>query len=187
NRLPFALASGLRGQYAEIVFNDQHRFNTGQTPTAYGPWPIFQFSDGTSFGGGAGVSIFNYSLPIYVTSPSSIVLQCGGSSQNVVTLSGTYFSLDPTCKITEICPDGPGIPVAYAARVVNHFPGANFHCNVPHAASDSLIYQIAYEALNNLQPGRKVYVEYTNEPWNFFFDAFSALSAMSRMVYPGVV
>ena len=46
-------------------------------------------------------------------------------------------------------------------------PGANFHLSVPWGATDACCAAIAQKVRDNFPKGRKVYVEYTLEAWNF--------------------
>lgn len=41
--------------------------------------------------------------------------------------------------------------------------------NMPHQADDDFVRQFATYVLQNLEPGRKVYVEWANEAWNFAY------------------
>ncbi len=99
-----------------------------------------------------------------------------------MTLNQTY-TLDPTCKLLGSWPDTPAIPVEFAAKVAGHFDGCNLHINVPHSASDSLVYQIATWVRDNFPAGRRVYVEYTNEPWNNIFANYMMMSRFSTWLY----
>ncbi len=46
---------------------------------------------------------------------------------------------------------------------------AHFWTTIPHAANDDYIRQLATLVKSNLKPGLKVYVEYSNETWNWGF------------------
>ena len=51
--------------------------------------------------------------------------------------------------------------------VIGSIAGANIHIGMPPVASDSYVYDVATKLKNNFPAGRKVYVELSDEPWNF--------------------
>lgn len=57
----------------------------------------------------------------------------------------------------------------YAIRLANAV-GADSWLTVPHLADDNFIRELARLALAELAPGRKVYIEYSNEVWNGMFE-----------------
>lgn len=57
----------------------------------------------------------------------------------------------------------------YAIRLCNAV-GADSWLTVPHLATDDFIRQLARLALAELAPGRRVYIEYSNEVWNGSFE-----------------
>ena len=180
NRWPVAGAIP-QGQYLELVSATPHGVETGQALEAYGNWPVFTFTDGQQ--GLSGNPITYYSLPAMVTGANTAVLYLPGNETPLVTLNQTY-TLDATCRFSAQWPDSPAIPVEYVAKVTGQFQGCNLHINVPHAASDSLVDAIAIWVRDNFPPGRKVYVEYSNEPWNYLFANFNMLKLFSNWLYP---
>ena len=50
---------------------------------------------------------------------------------------------------------------------------ADLWINIPHQANDDYVRQAAQYIKNNLDPSLRVYVEYSNEYWNTFFDEFT--------------
>lgn len=58
-----------------------------------------------------------------------------------------------------------GVPVETMVALANRI-GADPWFNMPHLADDNYVTQFATLVLNRLGPGRKVYVEYSNEVWN---------------------
>ena len=169
------------GQFFELVGASPHGINSGQALNMYGNWPVFTFSDGQQSWGGSPVS--SGKAFYMVTGPNTVVGYLPGTENPFVTLNSTY-SLDGTCRIGSSWPDSPAIPVEYAALVTGRIKGCNLHINVPHAASDSLVDAIAIWVRDNFPAGRKVYVEYTNEPWNYYFDNFLMLKNISIWLYP---
>ena len=155
--------------------------NSGVALQMYGNWPVLTFSDGQQSWGGQSVAS---SKAFYMTTGATTVVgYLPGTESPLVTLNSTY-TLDGTCRIGSSWPDSPAIPVEYAARVTGHFDDCNLHINLPHAASDSLVDAIAIWVRDNFPAGRKVYVEYSNEPWNYYFDNFNMLKNISLWLYP---
>ncbi len=65
--------------------------------------------------------------------------------------------------------DPRGASVALAVDVCNAMDADIWLC-VPHRASDALIRSMAEVVLARLEPGRRVYLEFSNEVWNWGFD-----------------
>lgn len=64
---------------------------------------------------------------------------------------------------------GPkGAAYEYAIDMANEL-GKDIWINIPFGADDEFVRQLATLLNTNLAPGRVVYVEYSNELWNFFF------------------
>jgi hypothetical protein len=66
---------------------------------------------------------------------------------------------------------GTGAGVAYEWQIdLCNRATADMWINVPHKASDDFVRQLARLIRDNLNSSRKVYVEYSNEVWNWGFD-----------------
>lgn len=61
-----------------------------------------------------------------------------------------------------------GIPYEYMVKLMNDHDLDGWVC-VPHNASNNYIQQMAQYFRDNLEPGRHLYVEYSNEIWNWIF------------------
>ena len=61
------------------------------------------------------------------------------------------------------------VPVEIMVELCN-LMNADPWFNIPHAADDNFIRQFAQQVASQLEPERKVYVEYSNEVWNGMFD-----------------
>ncbi len=61
-----------------------------------------------------------------------------------------------------------GVPYEVMIDVCNKLNADMWIC-VPHSASDDYIFQLATLLKNNLNPSLKIYVEYSNEIWNWMF------------------
>jgi hypothetical protein len=83
-------------------------------------------------------------------------------------------------------PQNGMIPIEAAAIATGKFSKADFHVNVPIDACDDMVYEIAKRVLANFPAGRRVYVEYGNEPWNWAFTSFYYHSGiMGPLSVPG--
>jgi hypothetical protein len=61
--------------------------------------------------------------------------------------------------------------------------GADIWISIPHEATDSFIQTFASQV--NLDPGRKLWIEYSNEPWNTNFLQRPYLEQMGSSTFPG--
>ena len=60
----------------------------------------------------------------------------------------------------------PGLPYEVAFQLVREV-NADMWLNIPHKANDNFLQQLAQLAANELPAGKKMYVEISNELWNF--------------------
>lgn len=70
---------------------------------------------------------------------------------------------------------GRGAPWEHAILLCNLLD-KDLWVNVPTLADDDYVVQLAKLIKQNLEPERKVYVEYSNEPWNFGFPQWTQIS-----------
>ncbi len=63
---------------------------------------------------------------------------------------------------------GAGVAYEYIIQLSN-YTKTNPWINIPHMASDDYVTQLATLFKNTLDPDLTVYIEYTNEAWNFIF------------------
>lgn len=63
---------------------------------------------------------------------------------------------------------------------------ANIWVNMPAKADDDYITRTAQKALETLSPDRKVYVEYSNEAWNFGFKMTYWMQEQAKALWPDV-
>lgn len=73
--------------------------------------------------------------------------------------------------------DGKGVAYEYMIALCNEV-GADMWLNIPHAADARFVSNLAQLVATQLKPGLKVYLEYSNEVWNYAsgFDAFYWIS-----------
>jgi len=61
-----------------------------------------------------------------------------------------------------------GVPVEIIAALANR-QQADAWINIPHLADDNFVYEFAKSLQRDLDPKLRVYVEYSNEVWNYQF------------------
>lgn len=74
---------------------------------------------------------------------------------------------------------GKGVAYEHMIELANK-QASDLWINVPHEASDDYVRQMAVLFKENVLPGRKIYVEYTNEYWNSMFSQFKYLHALGK-------
>jgi hypothetical protein len=80
---------------------------------------------------------------------------------------------------------GPyGTPVEALLELCNA-TGADCWLNIPHAATNDYITQMAILAHSMLGSSQKAYVEYSNEVWNSGYPQFAYANAQGRQMWPG--
>ncbi|ACK68705.1 hypothetical protein PCC7424_0237 [Gloeothece citriformis PCC 7424] len=70
-----------------------------------------------------------------------------------------------------------GVPVEVMVELANRLD-VNPWFNLPHQATDEYVQEFARQVKNNLEPGLKVYVEYSNEVWNPMFGQYHWVEAL---------
>jgi methionine-rich copper-binding protein CopC len=145
----------LRGNFASTAATHA----SGLPATTY--LPGFILSDGGSYD-----IVGDYSM-VYVTGPNSIVKIPG---------RGSYATIGPDqvidgskMSVTVRSPRSNSYPYSFTAKATAEFPNAKLWVNIPHTATDGMIYKIAKQIRDNWPAGRTVLVEYSNETWNFGF------------------
>jgi hypothetical protein len=159
-----ALANGLVWQLTTAI---PHGVLTGTGITTNGTtsYPLLTFSNGDK------LQLFGMGRAIYATGPNTFFQAIGGSGGGG-TLAAPV-ALDPAKQYWEQrWPWASTMPHEACAIITGKFPNANLHVNIWPDACDDLVYEIARRVLANFPAGRKIYVEYTNEPWNWSFGTF---------------
>lgn len=67
-----------------------------------------------------------------------------------------------------------GVALEYMVELCNELDADPWFC-MPHQADDNYVTQFATYVKNNLHTDATIYVEWSNEPWNFDFDQYSWL------------
>ena len=153
----FGNLGGNGTQIVELVTSAPHLLKAGQTIDWNGTFPTMVMTDSRD--------LSLTTAPIWPTGPSSFVMLLyldGGTLQ--ATLSTTY-TLNPSTNTytNSLPPAGP--PYEYTGILTSQI-GCNHHTCLPMLASDSYVYAVANKLLANITPGRRVYVELADEPWN---------------------
>jgi hypothetical protein len=172
------LALANSGLIAEMVSQNPHKLRSGNFALWSGTgWPTMTFTDGTTknFQGSGRV--------LFVTGPNSYVFSQWSSVSAPVTLSTTY-TLNPANQYTwYLTPEAASFPVEFVAKATGSAPGCDLHINVPMAASDSMVDEIACRVRDNFPSGRNVWVELSNEVWRDY-SAIVWFNTVAQFVYP---
>lgn len=94
-----------------------------------------------------------------------------GTNSSVVTSSKSRRKVTDASWTTENAWEGTrraGVPIEVVVALANRI-GADAWINIPHDADDALVREYAIVVRDQLDPGLKVFVEYSNEVWNFGF------------------
>ena len=88
-------------------------------------------------------------------------------SNGAAGLNGSWANRRPTSYASQISPGHPskGMAWEFAIQFWNE-TDKDAWVNIPFPADEQYITQLATLLKNNLEPGRKIYVEYSNELWN---------------------
>jgi len=172
---PSWLWNGSNGWYvAEAVTPSPHSLKTGQLINIGGNGGAMSLSNGptgivtepTINGtGNANVWVTGPNSFVFLNYSGNITVRNGnGLPGNINNVAGT-FAVNYTGKIA--VPDNGTTPYEVSAQISGSFSGCNHHANVPLSATDLCCAEIAKRIRDNFPAGRRVYVEYSNEPWNF--------------------
>lgn len=143
-----------------------------------GGWPLVQYTDGSSW------NSQGFARSAYVTGPTTFFFAIGAGTVSGGVPKQTY-PLDPKVQTWDYRSNGM-IPIEAAAIATGKFSKADFHVNIPIDACDDLVWELAKRVLANFPVGRRVYVEYGNEPWNWAFTSFYYHSGiMGPLSVPG--
>ncbi len=85
------------------------------------------------------------------------------------TNNSTLSQWEDRPKIDDYTYTAQGIPYEYWIGICNQKQADAWVC-VPHLADDNYVTQLATLFRDNLHPDSKIYVEYSNEVWNWLFD-----------------
>lgn len=174
-------ASGGMGRSSVTGFTmaSAHGRTTGNAFSCDGAgWPQVAYTDGST------ANFAGFGRQGYVTGPTSFFFVLGSGTPAGAIPTQTY-PLVPSQQYWDGRSYG-GIPIEVAANATGRFPHADLHIHVPIDACDDLAWEIARRVLANFPAGRRVYVEYSNEPWNWNFAGFYYHSGlMGPLAVPG--
>lgn len=166
--LPDLSAFGVSNmQVMELVATTRHKYRSGNHAHLDGggwaPWPM---ADGSKSNNNNWLQY--YTQGTLVTAADRLVIMTKGPNKPNTTLAGPV-DLAPDIHWTWLTvPGSPHLPYSVQARVAAR-ANSDLHVNIPYAASNSYVDALAKILLANYPPGRRVYVEYLNEPWNWAY------------------
>ncbi|MBD1913978.1 MULTISPECIES: hypothetical protein [unclassified Leptolyngbya] len=76
-----------------------------------------------------------------------------------------------------------GVPLELMVQLANQ-TGVDPWFNIPHQATDDYVRNFAQYVKEHLNPGLKVYVEYSNEVWNGIFSQTSYATQQGNLLFP---
>src|SRR5262249_4042184 len=76
-------------------------------------------------------------------------------------------------------PEGACFPTEFCVKTTNRFSGAALHFNLNHSDSDSMILKKAQIVRDNLDANRTVWLELSDEPWDFAFPWYIVMQHFS--------
>lgn len=154
--------SGYGHQTVEVVCNAPHNLKSGimisyQSSSTY---PCLDTN-------GVSLNLGGWSIILVTGATTFVVSNWLGSSVPVATLESTYDILSPVVNFTNVLPVQYSGALPYeAACYIANTCNSNMHMNFPVLASDSYVYQRATQILNATTPGKEIYIELGNEPFN---------------------
>src|SRR5208337_694513 len=139
-----------------------HYLKANQGYPFNGTYPAMTFSDSSVW------TLGEYQNAVYwPTGAYSFAVLFTCFSTAAVTLSpGITYTLTPSTNTFTLAEPDLGFPYEFQGITTSAFAYCNVHMCVPLLCSDSYAYAAALKILNNTIPGRKVYVELADEPWN---------------------
>ena len=180
---------------AECVTSAPHNLKSGQTIYWASGNSTFSVSDGAggteswTIGGlSAGANLTNGQLQIYVTGATTFVFLAQSSKPMVPpggTLPGSVNNVAGTFStnytFTTRIPDWLTVPVEVISQQAGSLPGCDMWINMPMPITDAGAAAWMARIRDHFPPGRKVYVEYTNEHFNTVFQGWLYCTAMGQL------
>ncbi|QEH38647.1 hypothetical protein OJF2_72530 [Aquisphaera giovannonii] len=189
-RIAASLANlGARTFAAEFVTQSPHGLVTGAIYrfAPFSSWPTFtdnQKGKAVTVGSNNG-----WCVPL-VTGPSTFVIPVAygaydGQTYPASTATAAVAMNPAQCYLYTRLPAPGNYPIEIVPKLADAL-NANAHVNVPSGANDDMVDALARRVRDAMTPGRIVYVEYVNEPWNVAIPMFpNLMQAMSRLLYAG--
>jgi len=161
---------------AEAVTSTPHYLKTGQLLTLISGTSTYTVSNGTGATATGTLQNYDEGTIAWVTSPTSFVFVGSmypvpgtinpttglpGGVNNVVGSNTVDYTVTMELPLPGI------IPWECAIKIVAAIPGCGIHVNIPAATSDACAAKIFALIRDGLPKGRKTYVEYSNENWNY--------------------
>ena len=164
------------GASSLITFSSPHGYKTGNKCSPYIPGPLPSV-DGSGVGafpanvGGGVIQLSWFSTySVVAIDDYSIAIPYGGNNHVTCTLDKTYYAPTPHPTDGSWACNGPGIepgvPPGQHADLCNAV-GCDLYYNMPPAATDDCVTKTIALLASRLDRGRKIYLEYGNEVWNW--------------------
>ena len=177
------------GSAFKLTTNSAHGIMSGQPITFNGSgWPNLPTTDANKF-----VYPPNFGSPAFVTGANTFVVKLGTNNSSrgsttysspCVTLAGTT-ALDPVNQTTAISiPGVPLVPYEMHAKAANALGVKDVFYSLPHMATDDFAYAAARRIRDSQTPGGRVWLEDSNETWNFPIPQYF-FQNISAGLYPG--
>ena len=155
-------------QAVEIVCENPHGLTEWtMIPLGNSQWPTLNCADGSTVYWDGFTILYGIYGP-WITGPNTFAIYFTRSSGTATTLSASSGAV--SIPITWQPGGGNGFPMEFIAMATAALPGANIHVNIPMVATDAYVWDVAAKIRDNFPAGRRVYVEYSDEPWNFWPD-----------------
>ena len=173
-------------QWVEFVAATPHGFKAGQLMSNNGSIPTMTCTDGTVIPSGSWPG--SDGRGVWPTGPLTFAMMFGNSNATSVTLgpstaypsAPTSYSLSGLTIQYSVAP--AGYPHEAAAIGTGAISGSNIWINLPLLCSDSFCYNAAIKLANNFPAGRKVYIELSDEPWNWGSTIFYQISWFNQFL-----
>jgi len=171
------------GHFLKLTSNAPHKLLTGWVLGMSKPTPMIPFADGEE------VELSDWWGAMVVTGPDTVVLRTG--PMNAASLPGSTLvapiTLDPAVYYSSILiPSNPILPFAMMSKAANQMDVPNCFFCLPNTGTDDFFYWIAEQIRDNLEPGRKAYIEIGNEQWNGgYSEQFSFHFTSATSLWPG--
>ncbi len=168
-------SNGSQGSWTvvECVTSTPHNLKTGQSLGVIAGTYSFTMSNGSG-ATIAGVTLKNFQgYPVFVTAPDKFALYTfQGAVTGVATgipglINNAIGQTTVGYTVTMTIPVLGTIPPEAHAQIAAALPGAGVHVNIPIALTDAASAAMAVKYRDNFPRGRKVFVEFGLEQWNF--------------------
>ena len=154
-----------RNQIVELVCASPHGLTEYASIPLGSTWPTLNCVDGSQINLNTWNVFNNVNGPL-ITGPNTFAVYAGRQSGVATTLSASSSAV--SISVTWSPSGGNGFPMEFIAMATGTLLGADLHVNIPLMATDAYVWDVAAKILANFPAGRRVYVELSDEPWNYW-------------------